>query len=460
VAIRTRTTKSGIVYYVETRGTWERVGSDKREADRLNARRKKEVKAGTFQPRVTGGVSVGRYLAKWLDEKTNRSAGQDRIHIETHVLTRDWFAKLKMEDVRPPLVQRLVNEIKAGPPTLSGKYIANIFGSVRAAFRTALRQEVIQRDVCLLEPGTINKKTEEQEPYSLADARALLAIATGDRLVWMALAFYTGMRCGEVCGRRWRDWDRESLPLGCLTIKTQYRDDPLKTDRPRGAPVHPDLARLLTWWWDTGFELVYLRKPTAEDFIVPRLDSPSDCLNRWVSYKAIVRDCKRVQVEPRGQHATRHTFLTQARRGGAQRDVIERVTHNKKGEMVDHYTHWEWEPLCKAVLCLPSMLSETAPGNAAPTGNLGGNGGYALPDASSSCRGLSPSFESLTLRVLESEPENKHLRDTISEAVSEVAEERDFRAALEDAAERGLRGARPLAKGRSTPYVARKRGAR
>lgn len=471
MALREKKTKSGIVHYVDTRGHWERVGHDKREAERLNARRKKEVKSGTFQPKVTGGISIRRFLLKWLDEKTNRSASQDRVHIEHHVLTREWFAKMKMEDARPPHFQRLVTEIKAGPPKLKGKYIANIYGSLRTAFKSALRQEVIQRDVCLLEPRTISKKSKERDPYSLAEARALVASAVGDRLVWLMLAFHTGMRCGEVCGRRWRTWDRESLPLGAITIDTQYNDQPLKgdddsTDRPRRVPVHPDLAAVLQWWWDVGFELTYMRKPTLGDFIVERLDQPTECLTRSMTYKALKRDCEKAHVNHLGQHATRHTFLTQARRSCPEgRELAEKMTHNAKGAMVDQYTHWEWDPYCNVISKFPSLLpprsdSGIAPGNA-PTGENGGR--IRCPEVPQVAVGwpdLSPFMEALTVRVLESELENKPLRESVSEAVSEVAEERDFRAALEDAAERGLRGARPLAKGRSTQYVARKRGAR
>ncbi len=363
MSVRTKTTKAGSVYYVETRGTWERIGSDKREAQRVNARRKKELKAGTYQPRSTGAVTVRKYFEGWLAGRTNRSAELDHAHLK-HVLSREWFADLKMEDVRTPLVQRLVNEIKAGPPKLAPKYIANIYGSLHAGFRAAVRAETVDRDPCLLEPGTISKKSKERIPYSLAEARKLLAQVTGDRLVWLALALYTGMRCGEVCGRRWSDWDQESKPLGALTVKTQYNDEPLKGDddegdRPRRAPVHPDLAAVLQWWWEAGYELVYLQKPTPDGFIVPRIDAPTAALTRSMTYKRLEADCKLAGVPRRGQHAARHAFITQAQRGGARKELVEQITHNAKGDMVDQYTHWEWAPLCEAMVCLPSLLPET-----------------------------------------------------------------------------------------------------
>jgi integrase len=468
MGLRTKNTKAGLVYYVETRGHWERVGGDKREAQRLNERRKKEAKAGTFAPKVSGSVSIGRYLETWLDDRKNRSADQDRTHIETHVLHREWFAKLKMEDARPPHFQRLVAELKAGPPKLAPKYIANIFGSVRTAFRAALRQEVIARDVCLLDPGTLSKKSKEAVPYSLAEARALIAAATGDRLVWLALALYTGMRCGEVCGRRWRDWDPESLPLGAMTIATQYDDQPLKgddesVDRPRRAPVHPDLAKLLEWWWAEGFELTYLRKPTRDDFIVERRDAQGENLTRTMTYKALERDRKAAgvaKVKGRAQHGTRHTFLTQARRASPQaRELAEKITHNAKGEMVDQYTHWEWDPLCSVVSAFPSLLPVSETGSEIASRN-------PLFSCSDSRTRTGVASETVGKVAKEGQSDAEQDRDfargssaraAFPGAVSE-SEEEDFRAAVAESTVDGMRGVRLPVKTR--PYIARDRGIR
>lgn len=180
----------------------------------------------------------------------------------------------------------------------------------------------------------------------------MLGSATGTRLVWLALALYTGMRCGEVCGRRFRDWDDASTPLGCLTIGTQYDDQPLKTDNPRKAPVHPELARILTEWRDTGFELTFLRKPRPDDFIVPNRWHVLQNIQRSASYKAVAKDCELAGVPCRGQHATRHTFISALDRGGAPEKTGESITHNAAGTMFDQYTHREWDQLCKAMLCV------------------------------------------------------------------------------------------------------------
>jgi len=217
--------------------------------------------------------------------------------------------------------------------------------------------ELVATDPCVLPRGVLQRKSKRTRlPY---EPEHVLALTTDsrlapDRLVWNALAFYTGMREGEVCGRRWRDWDRAARPLGCLTVATQYNDQPLKTerhrdDKPRKVPVHPELAQILKAWWSEGFELVFARRPTADDFIVPNRDGEPH--SRSSAYKAWRRSCGIVGIDNRSLHSTRHTFITIARRQGARKDVLERITHNAHGDIVDQYTHWDWAPLCEAVSC-------------------------------------------------------------------------------------------------------------
>ena len=37
-------------------------------------------------------------------------------------------------------------------------------------------------------------------------------------------------------------------------------------------------------------------------------------------------------------------------------DVLERITHNRRGEIIDIYTSFEWSTLCRAVRCLKVNL--------------------------------------------------------------------------------------------------------
>lgn len=368
MAIVARKRKTGTVYWIafswQGKRVWERAGSDRREAERLEKRRKAEVAKGVYSPdQERKATSFGQWARHWMDERKARTADDERRWLSHYVLTRDWLEPMPLADLRPMHIARLVKElgeakgVKTGRK-LSAKSIANIYGAVRTMLRDARIQELLPSDPCVLPRGTIKRRvTTRRLPYEAHEGAKL---TTDERIapafrVWIALAFYTGMRQGEVCGRRWCDYDRSPRPLGSLTVETQYNGEPLKTSsegdsRPRVIPVHPELARILDWWWREGFELVFASKPKLDDFIVPARDGEG-AHTKSSSYKAWRRACDLVGVENRSLHSTRHTFVSLARRNGARKEVIERVTHNSSGDIVDAYTYWDWAPLCEAVLC-------------------------------------------------------------------------------------------------------------
>ncbi len=117
-----------------------------------------------------------------------------------------------------------------------------------------------------------------------------------------------------------------------------------------------------------GFELVYCRKPVRDDFIVPNRRPRSQgrgAHTKSSAYKALARACQAVGVRFEGCHLTRHTMISLTRRGGARADVLECITHNAKGSIIDQYTHFDWQPLCEAIVCLdysqkPPVLAEVA----------------------------------------------------------------------------------------------------
>ncbi|MGB5811633.1 MAG: site-specific integrase [Polyangiales bacterium] len=183
-----------------------------------------------------------------------------------------------------------------------------------------------------------------------------------DRRVFHSLQGLTGTRVGEVAGLRWRDYDWGAKPLGALHVHCQYDGQPLKTasgadSKARIVPVHPELAKVLSEWRSRGFQSVYGRRPSEEDFIVP---DPRNMGARTPSQvtKAPDQDCAAVGIEDKGTHGFRRYFITYARADGASRDVLERFTHNRRGEIIDVYTSFEWPTLCDAVRCLNVSLRD------------------------------------------------------------------------------------------------------
>jgi integrase len=337
---------------------WELVGPNKREAETLDRQRKREVRDGTFRPgELTGASTVAAYAAKWLAGRTNAAAKADRSTMRDHVLSVKWFAELPIADVRPKHVLKLIAELKAKTnPAMAPKSIANLMGVLRVMFRDAVIAEVISATPYVVPKGTLSRRGAKRVPYTPAELELLVSDKVGERQqILNALLFFLGVRVGEACGLRWGDWDEAPVPLGAMRIERQYEGRATKTGRGRTAPVHPRLAALLTAWRQR-WVVHYLRRPSAEDFIVPQ--RPGQHIDRAVAYKAWRRGCDAVGVTNKTVHSTRHTFITLTQRGGADRRLVERITHNPKDEIIDVYTTRDWSEFCAVVLCLPEPPPE------------------------------------------------------------------------------------------------------
>ena len=368
-----------IVYYATAmfkgRQYNELVGTDKREASRVEARIRREIREEKFQPqaRRTGAVTAASFARSWGATRTNRTANDDRQRL------RDYFephfgSTIRMNEIGAreahAFVRALAEQVHRNQ--LAASTASNIRGVVRTMFRDAKLEGVIASDpfselprkLLPKPPRTVRNVYSRQEVGMLLEDERVPAPAR----VLFAMMLYTGVREGEACGRHWRDWDKDAKPLGSMNVVTQYSDEPLKTDQTRMVPVHPQLAECLERWWNEGFELVYCRKPVLDDFIVPNRHPRSQgrgAHTKSSAYKALARACQAVGVRFEGCHLTRHTMISLTRRGGARADVLECITHNAKGSIIDQYTHFDWQPLCEAIRCLdysqkPPALAEVA----------------------------------------------------------------------------------------------------
>lgn len=371
MGLYTRKRKSTTVYYVtfvwNGKQIQERAGTDKRQALQLERQRKREVRDGTYRPdKKSGSMTLAAYAAQWIEQRKRRgvrSVHDDETRLRLHVLPA--LGKRRIDSIARKDIRELVERLRT-TGTLAPKTVRNVYGVTRTLFRDAMIEELVLIDPCVLPRGALpsprdpSNSTTRRQPsiFARSEVRMLLKDerVPPDRRTFYALLFLTGMRHGEAAGRRWRDLDEAARPLAALTVATQYLGELLKTKTPRVVPVHPTLKKVLDAWRDGGFEAFYGRRPSADDFIVP--SRTGSCRACSTTHRNLQEDCAAMQITGRRTHDTRHTFISLARRDGARKEVLERVTHNARGDIVDHYTQFDWEPLCEAVACLRLSLDE------------------------------------------------------------------------------------------------------
>lgn len=180
MAVVPRKTKGELTYRVAVvykgKQYWEPAGTNRREAERLDARRKKEVAEGRYiPPRArSGGITIKAYAERFFDARTNRNAESERTQVERHALALEWFADMRVEDARPPHFLRLVKELRAKTKLVDGvekralgeKSVANILGTIRTMFGEAHFNEVISGNPCVLPRKTLKRRSRARAPYN------------------------------------------------------------------------------------------------------------------------------------------------------------------------------------------------------------------------------------------------------------------------------------------------------
>lgn len=352
MAIVRRQLKSGraswwVVVRYAGKSLWRRVDSQA-EAKAKERIWKEQIAEGVFSPvlAMPSSPTLAQYIPVWTAQRDNRTATKDAQMMRDHVLPYG-IAKVKLSEVRPRHTKALVDDLRA--KGLSDKSISNVLGALHTLFRDALIAEFVYTQPVVLPKRTLKRtRAEDPEIYQPAECRALMANKNTDpraRLMW-ALGLCAGLRQGEIVGRQWKDF-RAAAGLQAMHVRTQYDGQPLKTDRPRVVPVHPVLEQALMGWADI-WAMLMGRAPRPEDFVIPDPKTERG-LTKNQSYKMLRASAETAGVPWHGVHSTRHTFITLARRGGANITDLEKVTHNARGGIVDGYTRQDWEPLCDVV---------------------------------------------------------------------------------------------------------------
>jgi len=350
-------------------------GQNVQVAYRLQDQLRRQIRDGTIGSGlgIRSDVTLTEHVDRWADEMHEfdvRSWKHLKGLVVNHVLPH--LGRMQVRDIGVPETRAWLKKVIGWMKreNRSPKTVRDIHRAFSSAMELAVDDEIIASNP--VKSRRVRKKLPALDPNKKGpcyDQDDVWALTTDSRIRWDHRILYAGqafggMRRGESAGRRWRDWDRSAEPLTCMLVHTQYQDQILKGGRgedlkPRQAPVHPAYERMLAEFWDVGWEQMFGRPPTLDDFICP---DPRD-LSKARTGKQYSgrhrRDQKRIGIEHKGTHAFRRYFETFAKKGLADSDMLERITHNRRGTTVDLYIDNDklWPQLCEAVLCLKIDLS-------------------------------------------------------------------------------------------------------
>src|SRR5215213_1433207 len=190
------------------------IGYGKTQAE---AKQKCAVKAGLAEKGIDTTATKQRlshYLEWWLADvvtpklapKTIKAYGDTvRLHIAPEL------GRIELGKLTPQAVTTMLRKKeRAG---LSPRSVAMIREVLRGALNTAIKMQMVERNVAALAESPRQVKVERRmlTPY---EAKGLLAVVDGDRLAALyRVALTLGMRQAEILGLRWQDVDIDERRL-------------------------------------------------------------------------------------------------------------------------------------------------------------------------------------------------------------------------------------------------------
>jgi integrase len=242
---------------------------------------------------VRAMATLAEFVTPWLATRDNRTRQADAQRIRDHFLPL--LGRRRLREIRAADVSDVVRQV-LGKKGINVKSVRNAYAVFAALLGDALAQGLLAEDPRVL-PDDIwpVEVTAPRPSFSPAEVRALTSDERldADLRIYNSLAFHTGLPARELGLLRFGDWSKHL-----------------------SAPASPELEGTLARWREAGFESVYGRAPTSEDWLVPRRSDPTQPHTEGSAYKAFRRACVALGIKPRSLHAI-HGMAKPAPAGGA-----------------------------------------------------------------------------------------------------------------------------------------------
>jgi integrase len=343
---------------------------------------------------LTGSSTGWDYASRWRNERERLNPANGNFHRKNLAHAQKLLQSMPLEEFRYRHLRTWMKEWVASE-THAPRTMLHAYGSLKAMFEDAVREEILDASPCILTGGehgdlpALEDKDPEWRDTAVFTRAEVLALISDERIpayrrIYYALIFLTGMRHGEVVNRRWRDYDPTMEPLGQLRLGTAWsreakKEKPPKNKRSRQIPVHPALASMLAEWRLSGWAQEYGRMPTPDDFIVARpwprgrdgarVQPVPERLKwhagkrindgatwKWLngqarkSGKRTPGDLAKLGLRARREHDTRRTFISLVVEDGGREVVLRHITHGRpKKSAFDLYPSFTWEAQCDEV---------------------------------------------------------------------------------------------------------------
>jgi integrase len=240
------------------------------------------------------------YAAKYLKQKENIKSYQEFENLVKHQLL-PVFGNMRIDEIKRGIIKEwLDKQLENKTP----KTVAKILGILRNIFHIAIEYEHIKDNPASNIKLPSHKKIRDMQPFSKEEVSLLIENAEGFFKNYLAIAFFTGMRPGEIIALTLSDISLDDMYINVnKRVKKGVIDTPKTKNSIRKVPIpnelKPYLEDQIQKAKEAGVMTLFFTPTTKKMFYdADKLDS------YWK------RLLKKVKMPYRVKYNTRHTFAS------------------------------------------------------------------------------------------------------------------------------------------------------
>jgi len=265
------------------------------------------------------------YSFIYLDRKRNLKSYK---RLQKHIsVINEYFGDMLISKIRRSDIKNWIN-MKLDE--LSSKTIKNYLSSIRGVFLIAIDLEVISENI-VKDIELPKHYIKTVEPFSINEVNLLLSNANEFYKLYLYIAFYTGMRRGEILGLQWSDIDFDKK---CIYINRAVTDGVVTTPKTDNSiRVVPLFDELLMYLHGKKNNSIWLFPGINGDY----LKSFSGTRKR--EWKILL---EKSNIRYRKLYTTRHTFIvTMLKKSDLSvLEIAQIVGHTTTQMIIHHYAKY------------------------------------------------------------------------------------------------------------------------
>ncbi len=283
------------------------------------------------------------WLNQWLKIKKEEVAATTYenyvLRINKHILP--YLKNVKLRDIYPQIIRNIIAKV---PGQRSKKYIYTL---LHAILEQAYKDDLIKKNPCIAVSAP-KYRAEEKEIIPLDMFLQILKVASPVFKNIYRLAYYTGMRRGEICALKWGDIDFNQKTIS-ITKSAKILFNRLEVGSPKtesgvrtilvskqvlGA-LHDQYKRQVSNYFSNGDRV------TADDFVFTgesynKMMSPGSLSKNFTKVKTLLH----IKNSRISFHSFRHTHTTILVEAGIPIKAIQtRLGHSSAAFTMSRYAH-------------------------------------------------------------------------------------------------------------------------